>query len=685
MRLIISLFLAVVIQPLCFSATFYVDDDFTSSTPGWGVDHFDLIQDGINAASNGDEIIVNPGTYIENIDFITKAITLRSDLDGVSSTYDIAPFLTIIDGNQTGSVVSFRSGETNTSVLDGFTITNGSGNPNGPNFSEGGGVFIKKSSPTVTNNIIINNSVAHSDNGYGGGIYCYSYNYYYVPIISNNVIANNQADQGGGVYGYQGTITFTNNTITGNHAPQGGGYRMRYISGKVTNTIIWGNTPFEIDQEGPLPAISVNYCNIAGGWPGAETTNIDADPVFVDPMGDYHLALGSPCIDAGDNLADGLFTVDIDGEDRIIDGDAVPGAIIDIGADEYFGNETPTADLVCDQLTNIGAAALMRLDASGSTDPEDLLTDLSFEWTIDGVPSTETLPVIEVYLDFGPHIISLKVTDTGDASDVITKDLQIDPAALSVLEPQWVHVNWHSSCSYVDIKGEIGMPSGVNYTEILPMVDSSLSIAGLPVAPLDTVLFNVKGHYSQRWSFKDCATTNGISRFNIDWRGARYYYREHCFPVKLRSQIITSEETVLTIYMKKWKIKSPFTIDFDSKGSIHIDENGNVIQSDVPYDVERAGKQISVTLPFPFLNETMINITGGLNRALTVGDKLKESVGRFRLRVKFDPNNYLQGVNTQPRTMDFTLNAGIQGYPGEFHLNPADFKVFWNRWFKFRF
>ena len=46
---------------------FYVDDDYNSGTPGWQVNHFDSIQDAINAAAEGDTIKVFEGTYSENI------------------------------------------------------------------------------------------------------------------------------------------------------------------------------------------------------------------------------------------------------------------------------------------------------------------------------------------------------------------------------------------------------------------------------------------------------------------------------------------------------------------------------------------------------------------------------------------------------------------------------------------
>ena len=74
------------------------------------------IQAGIDAASDGDTVLVAPGTYFENIDFKGKGITVRSSS---------GPEVTVIDGNQTGQVVRFDSGETIDSIIEGFTITNG--------------------------------------------------------------------------------------------------------------------------------------------------------------------------------------------------------------------------------------------------------------------------------------------------------------------------------------------------------------------------------------------------------------------------------------------------------------------------------------------------------------------------------------------------------------------------------
>jgi len=81
------------------------------------------IQAAINIAFNGDEIIVAPGTYVETINFLGKAIIVRStDPDDPAVVQS-----TIINGNGAGSVVSCTNGEGPDTVLSGFVITGGSG------------------------------------------------------------------------------------------------------------------------------------------------------------------------------------------------------------------------------------------------------------------------------------------------------------------------------------------------------------------------------------------------------------------------------------------------------------------------------------------------------------------------------------------------------------------------------
>src|SRR6266498_3696267 len=69
------------------------------------------IQSAINVATDGDRVLVAPGTYFENINFGKKAITVTSES---------GPQDTIIDGGSADSVVFFISGEGRDSVLKGF-------------------------------------------------------------------------------------------------------------------------------------------------------------------------------------------------------------------------------------------------------------------------------------------------------------------------------------------------------------------------------------------------------------------------------------------------------------------------------------------------------------------------------------------------------------------------------------
>lgn len=123
---------------------------------------YPTIQAAIDASQDGDTIIVQPGTYTENINYNGKAITITSTNPKDPSVVAA----TIIDGNSQGSVVTFSSGETTDSVLMGFTIQHGNGTLiDGKRY--GGGIYCgNNSSATIRHNKIINNSA-----DVGGGIY----------------------------------------------------------------------------------------------------------------------------------------------------------------------------------------------------------------------------------------------------------------------------------------------------------------------------------------------------------------------------------------------------------------------------------------------------------------------------------------------------------------------------------
>jgi hypothetical protein len=298
------------------------------------------IQAGINAAVDGDTVLVEPGTYTENINFLGKGIVVGSRYilerdPGYIET-------TVIDGGNpadpdTASCVLIISGEDSTAVLEGFTLTNGTGTVwtdehGAGDYTEGGGLLIQAAAPTIKHNIFINNEAVRRPPGvisagggaircgdgnprilnnifyanegrYGGGIVLN----YSGAVIKNNLIAHNTGGQdfgGSGLWILENSIApkiIENNTIVENTSSlNGGGVLVWATSITLSNNIIWGNTA----PQGPQihlrqgATVAVRYCDVEGGWSGEG--NIDLPPSFME---NYLLTSVSPCIDAGDTSA----------------------------------------------------------------------------------------------------------------------------------------------------------------------------------------------------------------------------------------------------------------------------------------------------------------------------------------------------------------------------------------------
>lgn len=298
-------------------------------------DEYATIQAGINAAYEGDTVLVASGNYKgegnRSISFMGKAIVVMSEQ---------GPEETVINCELLGNGFVFDDYETNNSMLQGFQTLNGK------NFW-GGGIYCYQSSPIIANCIL-----SHNKAQFGGGMYVYGpaspqvencliseneseysggglyHNEDAAPVYNNCVIVDNiSGDAGGGVYCYTDAPIFTNCIIARNVAEnQGAGFYTSFgatpeiincviadnVAGYggsalagwegnpyVSNSILWNNTPTEIDINNGFPEI--RYCDVRGGFTG--TGNIDEDPNFIDFAGhQYLLRPNSPCIDIGDPL-----------------------------------------------------------------------------------------------------------------------------------------------------------------------------------------------------------------------------------------------------------------------------------------------------------------------------------------------------------------------------------------------
>ena len=425
---------------------------------------YPTIQAAINKAQTGDTVLVANGTYTgsgnKDLDFGGKAITVRS-LNGAEWT--------IIDCEGSGRGFYFHSGEKSSSVVDGFTITNGSATP-------GVGIYCElNSSPTITNNIITGNGVGIWNDSYSS------------PTITNNIITDNFY----GIYNLISSPTITNNTITGNN--DSGIYNYFSSSPTITNNIITNNVVYGIYNLISSPTIDYNdvwgnTTNYSGCSPG--DGNISKDPLFLnifeftdmtissktkktilvndasiyevdeyfeynndgvareidaidegtnmitfsnaldsnsevdkiiyywgtnnDVQEDFHLQLGSPCIDVGTINAPGLPGTDFDGNLRIIND------IVDMGAFEYTGgptNQPPVAkcqDIEVELDAN-GEATISTLDVdNGSSDPDE------------GDTITLSIDITNfTYADLEPNTVTLTVTDDSDASGFCTATVTV--------------------------------------------------------------------------------------------------------------------------------------------------------------------------------------------------------------------------------------------------------------------
>jgi len=325
---------------------------------------FSTIQAAVDAATSGDTITINSGTYIENVVIVGKTLTIQGAGEDI----------TIVDGNESGSVFAI-SENADLSISD-MTITNGTGTRIGSP-SYGGGIYIVQSSLNLKNCIVENTYVTGGAGGLeatasilniddcifrmnrgnkGGAITLH----YGEAIIKNNLIETNSCSDGGAIYmmnyshatiinnviygecpagiglGAGAEAIITNNTILNNqHGIATNTYDQRFGTGTATikNNILWGN----LDD---LVNLTATYSNIEDGDSGAG--NISEDPMFVDPANnDYHLQIDSPCVDAGTN--DGAPNIDYELDSRPVDGNGDGVATVDIGADET--HQLPNHDI----------------------------------------------------------------------------------------------------------------------------------------------------------------------------------------------------------------------------------------------------------------------------------------------------------------------------------------------------
>ena len=456
------------VQPVVFAADLYVvKENLNPVSPYTNrANAARTIQAAVDAASNGDTIWVAAETYD-----LTDQITVSNS---VTIQSENGPDVTIIDAQQNGRCFELAASG---AVLSGLTIQNGE--VTGLN---GGGVYC--SSSAVITNCIVTTSIADE----GGGIYggtCYdsviSWNLAWKGggvmggsvsdcVISNNyasgagggahsttlkrcIIKSNEAvSQGGGVYSgstescliiknkHTGSLPYDtcggggtfgtenrNSTICDNSAfAYGSGVHVGFSNAEIHNSIVCFNT-------GPY-GNTYGYSQIGD--------NVIDSPGFMDRTnGDYRLAEGSKCIDAGnDSYADETST-DLDGLPRIIN------EYVDVGAYEYthgplietsvesftFSARTGDASFSTNfTVRNIGSGTLVYTNSSEAV-PGVSVSPTNGLGLSTGETNIITLTVYPSNLTAGAHSGNIVITGNFvNSPQLILVTLTIQPGTLAV-------------------------------------------------------------------------------------------------------------------------------------------------------------------------------------------------------------------------------------------------------------
>ncbi|MCD6176633.1 MAG: T9SS type A sorting domain-containing protein [Candidatus Cloacimonetes bacterium] len=219
---ILLLFVLISVNSWLLSTTWHIKQD--------GTGNFTTIQGGINASADSDTILVYPGTFFENIDFNAKNITVASLY--LTTGNEEYMYNTIIDGSQNGSCVRIMSEEDSTTVLCGFTLTNGSGSSYSiTNILRGGGILIKDSQPMIRKCLIKDNYAKA-----GGGIFCLNSK---ITLAGVSIINNHSYASGGGIFmGNYSEILFDNEMLCNIY--------LNYAAGGCEITKTWNCPPLEV-------------------------------------------------------------------------------------------------------------------------------------------------------------------------------------------------------------------------------------------------------------------------------------------------------------------------------------------------------------------------------------------------------------------------------------------------------
>jgi Right handed beta helix region len=293
------------------------------------------ISNALSSASSGDSVLVEEGSYMENVT-LKGGVALLGGYDGSFAAANRNPIAhpTVIDGGGVGPTVVSGPSASSSTLVDGFVITGGSGDG-------GAGIVVNGGAPVFSNNDIRDNrdgvaggAHVHSGStamflgnkfrnnrsaGSGGGMRVENSA---ATLIGNSFQANVAPNAGGGLYLFQSDVQCSSNTFRSCRAGEGGGglYLQRVgVGARIVDTEflyceatdMGGGAHAKNGTDATLERASFRYCRATNGGAVAITSGADLtltdcaiENCTADNAGGGVWALASTLVFLGQDVAD---------------------------------------------------------------------------------------------------------------------------------------------------------------------------------------------------------------------------------------------------------------------------------------------------------------------------------------------------------------------------------------------
>ena len=388
-------------------------------------------------------------TIIRRVSGTTRIFNIGVAPDGLPLTNAMVDGFTIREGSTGGSGggINMTTGSVQNCIIVSNAATAGG--------SYGGGIYV--TGGTVSNCVLAGNScgadggaihmsfsgssgmamncvITNNSARYGGGVQFDNVYGTSLGTLRNCLIVGNRATvSGGGVGCALGNGRIESCTIISNSAATSGGGVWQSSGMSLTNSIIYSNAaPSGTNIFGSPSAGYSCSPDLTNGLSGNTTNN----PLFANFSNkDYHLALGSPCIDTGTNQTWMSSATNVDGNPRL------QGTSVDMGCYEFASGSGP---LICSfsASTVSGTNSLQVIFTALASGADSNITWYGWDFNDDGSNDLAGANLGVVTNTYAPGLYSVLLTASNASG-----------SATSQLNTAYIRVYSSSTVAYVATNG----------------------------------------------------------------------------------------------------------------------------------------------------------------------------------------------------------------------------------------